>query len=279
MSEIKELTSLQNPRVKEVVKLRERRYRDESQKYVIEGYREIERALRGRVPFITFFYSKELFLGSNEMALIEKMKSNRVEILEVSKAIFAKLSYRDRPDGLIGVAEQTHLSLSNIEEKLKKGQDPFFLIAEAIEKPGNLGSILRSSDAAGLDAFFVCDRCTDIYNPNVVRSSVGTLFSVPIVEATSVETIIWLKERGIKIVAATPEAKYEFTKAPLTGPIAIVVGTEQLGLSQKWKEAATVQVKIPMKGIADSLNVAAATTLLLYEILRQREIVSDRKMK
>ena len=153
MSEIKELTSLQNPRVKEVVKLRERRYRDESQKYVIEGYREIERALRGRVPFITFFYSKELFLGSNEMALIEKMKSNRVEILEVSKAIFAKLSYRDRPDGLIGVAEQTHLSLSNIEEKLKKGQDPFFLIAEAIEKPGNLGSILRSSDAAGLDAF------------------------------------------------------------------------------------------------------------------------------
>lgn len=272
MSEIKELTSLQNPRVKEVVKLRDRRYRDESQKYIIEGYREIERALRGEVPFLVFFYSKELFLGSNEMSLIAKMRANRVEILEVSTAVFAKLSYRDRPDGLLGVARQTHLSLADIDHKFKIGQSPFFLIAEAIEKPGNLGSILRSSDAAGIDAFFVCDRCTDIYNPNVVRSSVGTLFSVPIIEATSEEAIRWLKEKGIKIVAATPEAEDEFTKADLKGPIAIVVGTEQLGLSQKWKEAATVQVKIPMKGIADSLNVAAATTLLLYEILRQREV-------
>ncbi|MBM3198161.1 MAG: RNA methyltransferase, partial [Chlamydiae bacterium] len=150
-------------------------------------------------------------------------------------------------------------------------QEPFFLIAEAIEKPGNLGTILRSCDAVGVDAAIICDRCTDIFNPNVVRASVGTLFTQPVIEVEQEELLTWLRKKGVRIVAATPHATEEFTKADLSGPIAIAVGTEQLGLSAAWMEAADIQVRIPMQGVADSLNVATATTLLLYEVLRQRQ--------
>ena len=159
-----------------------------------------------------------------------------------------------------------HLTLKDL--KLKP--QPFLVIAESIEKPGNLGTILRSADAAGVDAVIVCDPTTDIHNPNVVRSSVGTLFTVPIVEADSGETLRFLKERGIAIVAATPSAKAEYTRVSLNGPVAIAVGTEQYGLSESWMKQADIQVRIPMFGVADSLNVASATTLVLYEVVRQR---------
>ena len=143
------------------------------------------------------------------------------------------------------------------------------MIAESIEKPGNLGTILRSADGVGADGVIVCDRCTDIYNPNVVRASVGTLFTLPVVEAGSEETLQWLKDNKVQIVAATPAASAVFTEVDLSGPVAIVVGTEQLGLSNFWMEQADIQVKIPMRGAADSLNVATATTLLLYEVVRR----------
>ncbi len=154
--------------------------------------------------------------------------------------------------------------------RLSAKKDPFLIIAEAIEKPGNLGTILRSADAAGVDGVIVCDQCTDIYNPNVVRASVGTLFTIPVIWATSVETLLWLQGEGIKVIAATPSAQLEFTDANLTEGIAIVVGTEQFGLSETWMKAADLKLKIPMHGVADSLNVATATTLLLYEAVRQR---------
>jgi TrmH family RNA methyltransferase len=164
------------------------------------------------------------------------------------------------------VAPQVHLSLADL--KLKK--NPFLLVAESIEKPGNLGTILRSSDAAGVDAVIVCDRKTDIHNPNVVRASIGTLFTVPVVEAGKEETLQFLKENNIASVAATPHASMEYSKADFTGAVAIVVGTEQYGLSDEWIRSAKIQVRIPMMGIADSLNVASATTILLYEVIRQR---------
>lgn len=264
----KMITSLQSPKVKQVVRLREKRERDKTQTFLIEGYRELTRAVAGAVSFLMLFYSPEHFLGSNEHTLIQTIKDQRVEVIEVSRQVFEKISYRDRPDGLLAIAKQTHLSLNDLT--LKKGRPPFFLIAEAIEKPGNLGSILRSSDAAGVDALIVCDRCTDIFNPNVVRASVGTLFTVPVVEVSSDEAIQWLNHHHITIVATTPAAKSTYTQVDLTGPVAIAMGTEQLGLSQKWMEKAHLQVSIPMCGVADSLNVAAATTLLLYEVLRQR---------
>jgi len=264
------ITSLQNPRVKQAVKLRDKRERDRSQSFLIEGYRELLRGVKGGVPLIGLFFSPEHFLGTNESALIEKIREQGVEVMEVSKAVFEKMSYRDRPDGLIAIATQTHLSLQDLDYKISKDHPPFFLIAESIEKPGNLGTILRSCDAAGVDALLVCDRCTDIFNPNVVRASVGTLFTVPVVEVSSDEAIEWLKDHKIKTVATTPDAPETFTRTDLTGPIAVAVGTEQLGLSKKWMEQADIQVSIPMHGAADSLNVATATTLLLYEVLRQR---------
>lgn len=266
------ITSLQNDRVKEIVRLRERRARDASDQFLIEGYREIRRALDAHYPIQSLYYCAELFLGENEHFLIAEALRRKAEIYQCSAAVFNKISYRDRPDGLIAVAPQKHLHLDALDAILSTRPTPFLVVAEAIEKPGNLGTILRSSDAVGADGLIVCDRCTDIHNPNVVRASVGTLFTVPVVEAEGAACLAWLKERKIKIVATTPQATSEFTDIDLTIPIAICVGTEQLGLSNPWLEEAHYQVKIPMHGVADSLNVAMATTLMLYEVHRQRRL-------
>jgi TrmH family RNA methyltransferase len=256
------ITSLQNPKIKEVVKLRDRRPREESGLFIIEGYRELKRALDAGRQVQTLFFCPDLFLGSNERALIAQCKM----AIECTREVFAKISYRDRPDGLLAVAPQFHLKLTDL--KLKA--NPFIVVAESIEKPGNLGTILRSCDAAGVDAVIVCDPTTDIHNPNVVRSSVGTLFTLPVLEASADETFAFLKQHNIAIVAATPHAKLEFTQADFKVPLAIVVGTEQYGLTENWMKNANITVRIPMFGVADSLNVASATTLMLYEVIRQR---------
>ena len=261
---VTKITSFQNSRIKDVVRLRERRERKESDLFLIEGYRELRRAVDAGRPLEAIFYSPELFLGENEEALLKE--SGARDLFLCPPEIFSKISYRDRPDGLLAVARQSHLPLSS----LKLTKNPFLLVAERIEKPGNLGSILRSCDAVGVDAVLVCDPMTDIHNPNVVRSSVGTLFTQPVLEADGEETIAFLRKEKIALVAATPHADLEYTQADFTGPLAIAVGAEQIGLSDRWMESADIKVRIPMRGAADSLNVAAATTLLLYEVLRQR---------
>ena len=261
------ITSLQNTKIKDAVKLRDRKGRDETDRFIIEGYRELKRAIGSRHAIETLFYCPELFLGSNENALL---KESGAELIECTREVFEKISYRDRPDGLLGIAPQMHKTLQHLASILEGKAAPFIVIAESIEKPGNLGTILRSCDAAGVDAVIVCDPTTDIHNPNVVRSSVGTLFTLPVFEADSQETLNFLKNCNIAIVAATPHATTEFTKANLTIPIAIAVGTEQYGLSKAWMEQADIQIRIPMFGVADSLNVASATTLVLYEVVRQR---------
>jgi TrmH family RNA methyltransferase len=264
------LSSVQNPRIKQLVKLRDRSEREKTDQFLIEGYRELLRAVDADHPITTLFFCQELFLGSNEQFLIDRMRKKGTEMISCTGPVFKKISYRDRPDGLLAIAKQKHLTLLDFDRILTEKLSPFLVVAEAIEKPGNLGTILRSSDAVGLDGLIVCDRCTDIHNPNVVRASVGTLFTVPVAETHGDETLSWLKSKNIQIVAATPSAKKEFTNVDLSGPIAIAVGTEQLGLSKRWMEEADIQVRIPMNGVADSLNVAMATTLLLYEALRQR---------
>ncbi len=265
-----EIYSLQNPKVKNAFKLTERKHRNETGLFLIEGYRELKRAVEGGVVIETLFICPKLFLGSNEQALIDPVRATHADVIVCSEPVFQKLSYRDRPDGLIAIGMQMQKTLRDLMHSLALKTDPFLIVAEAIEKPGNLGTILRSADAAGVDGVIVCDRCTDIYNPNVVRASVGTLFTIPVIEATSDETLSWLQEKKIAVVAATPSAKQEFTHADLMGAVAIAVGTEQLGLSELWMGAADIQVRIPMHGVADSLNVATATTLLLYEVVRQR---------
>lgn len=259
------ITSLANPKVKRVVALRDRRDRDQEGVFLIEGYREIKRALDAHFPLETLFYCREWFLGENEDELLRRAP----HVIECTKEVFHKLSYRDRPDGLLAVAPKRERKLSELRLSL----NPFLIVAEQIEKPGNLGTILRSADAAGVDGLILADPTTDLFNPNVVRASVGTLFTVPCYEATSEASLLYLKQHGVKIVAATPHATHEFTRVDLTGPIAIAVGAEQYGLSDAWMKEADIQVKIPMLGVADSLNVATATTLMLYEVVRQRRIL------
>lgn len=264
--EPEKITSLQNPRLKQLVKLRERRDRDEAGLFMIEGYREIRRALEKGLRPKEVYFSPEWFLGENEPALIERAEQAGAQLFELSKEAFAKVAYRERPDGLLAVAPQWKHSLA----ALKLGAPPFLLVVESIEKPGNLGTILRSADAAGCDAVLVCDAVTDIFNPNVVRASTGVLFSVPIVVADSLAVHTWLKEKGIRIVATTPDTPNLYTMADLRGPLAIVMGSEQYGLSEFWLKESQQLVRIPMAGQADSLNVAMATIITLFEAVRQR---------
>jgi TrmH family RNA methyltransferase len=260
------ITSLQNPRVKQLVRLRERRDRDEAGLFLIEGYRETRRALEKGVQPREFYFSPDWFLGENEPALLEQARAAGAQLFELSKEAFAKVAYRERPDGLLAVAPQWKRTLDNLNLR----PAPFLLVVESIEKPGNLGTILRSADAAGCDAVIVCDPVTDIFNPNVVRASTGVLFSVPVVVSDSSTVHAWLKSRGIRTAATTPHTTNLYTQTELRGPLAIIMGSEQYGLSEFWMKGADVLVRIPMAGQADSLNVAMATIITLFEAVRQR---------
>ena len=191
------LTSVHNPQVKQILHLRERHERDNTALFLIEGYREILRAADAGWTLDKLFTCDDLFLGSNEPVLIDRIASRGTAVITTSEKVFRKISYRDRPDGLLAIAPQKKLTLNDLQ-KLRKGPKlPFYVVAEAIEKPGNLGTILRSSDAVGVSGLIVCDRCTDIYNPNVVRASVGTLFTVPTIEAEGEATLEWLKGKAL----------------------------------------------------------------------------------
>lgn len=261
-----DITSPANPRVKNVVRLRQRSHRDDDALMLIEGYREISRALDNGHPLTELYYCQARFQGVNNEALLDRARAAGTALVSCAFTAFDKMAYRDRPDGLLALAPPVRHTLDEIPIT----NCPFIVVAEAIEKPGNLGTILRSADAAGVDAVIVCDRCTDINNPNVVRASVGTLFSLPVVEASSEEALGWLRAHGIQTVAATPHTEMMYSEADLSRPTAIVVGAEQYGLSTRWMENADVKVRIPMLGQADSLNVASAITILLYETVRQR---------
>ncbi len=262
------ISSLQNPRIKQLVKLRDRRPRDEAGVFLVEGYREIRRALEKNVALREVYFAPAWFLGENEPALLEQARANGAQLFELTKDAFAKVAYRERPDGLLAVAPQWQRSLAELT--FAGGKTPFLLVVEAIEKPGNLGTILRSADAAGCDAVIVCDPVTDIFNPNVVRASTGVLFSVPLVVADSQSVLVWLRDQGIRTVATTPAAEKIYSAVDLRGPLALVMGSEQYGLSEFWLKNADLPVRIPMAGQADSLNVAMATIITLFEAVRQR---------
>jgi RNA methyltransferase, TrmH family len=258
-----EISSLQNPRIKSTAKLMNRRERDATGRFLIEGAREVQRALTRGFPLETLFFCEAL-LTPEGRTLIKKAP----ETIACTEPVFRKISYRESPDGILAIGIQVHKGLSD----LVLSSNPLLLIAEGVEKPGNLGTILRTCDAAGADCLILADKLTDIYNPNVVRSSVGTLFSVPIIETEGRELISYLKKHAIKIYAATPEAAIVYTECDFKSGTAIVVGTEHAGLSSLWKEEADSRLFIPMRGLADSLNVSAAAGILLYEALRQRSL-------
>ena len=262
-----ELTSPANPKIKYVVKLRSCSFREETGEMIVEGFRECRRALDNGYRPHAIFNCPELYLkNENEPELVADCAARGAEVYTCSKAAFLKMAYKDRPDGLLMVGPHVSRRLDD----LKLPPNALVIVTEAIEKPGNLGTILRSADAANASAVIVCDRTTDIHNPNVVRASTGTMFSVPIVEATSDEALAWLKAHGFKILAATPHAEKLHFDVDLTCNVALAVGAEQYGLTAKWMDNADLRVRIPMLGLADSLNVSAATTILVYEAVRQR---------
>ena len=260
------ITSLQNPKVKSVVKLRDRRHRDLQGLMLIEGIRELTLALDSRINLESIFCCEKYFHNQNELTLIKHAQKNGATLIEVNKKVFRRIAFKEHPDGLLAVAHQPKLPI----KKLVLAESPLLVVVVAIEKPGNLGAILRSADAAGVDGVIVCDQCTDIYNPNVVRSSIGTIFSTQVATGSSREVINWLKEKRILTVAASPGATKEYTDIDFRTPVAIVLGSEKLGLSDEWLNMVDKQASIPMHGQADSLNVATSTAVFLYEAIRQR---------
>lgn len=268
MSAIVEITSLQNSRIKEVVKLRDRKFREEKQKILVEGYRAVHRALERGFQFEEFYFSESFFLGTNEKSLIKKIGEQGAGLFSVAEHVFPKICYRDRPEGLVGVLPYFETSIEKLS--LEGKHMPLFLVVEAIEKPGNLGTMLRTADAVGVNGLIICNRCTDIFNPNVIRASTGAIFSVPIVETSSEEALKWLREKNVASIAADPYASKNCYMQNLNQPLALILGAEQVGLSRLWKEKADSLVNIPMLGMADSLNVAQAATVLLFEARRQQ---------
>jgi TrmH family RNA methyltransferase len=256
-----EITSVQNERVKRIIKLqRKASARREEGLTVIEGAREVSRAIENGWQPVELWFCPEL--GDSQ----PRMNANEREWVECSRAVFEKMSYREGPDGVLAVGPLVGKTLAELELP----GDPLILVAEGLEKPGNLGALLRTADGAGADAVIICDPVTDLNNPNVIRASIGTLFYLPVAEATSEEAIVFLKARGVKILSAVPDADEIYTDVDLTGPVAIVVGAEDKGLSSRWKNSADLNVKIPMLGKNDSLNVSVSAAILLYEAVRQR---------
>jgi TrmH family RNA methyltransferase len=270
------LTSPANPRLKALVALRRRRAREETGQTLVEGHEEIRLALEAGVTPRTLYVSEELFspsgrAGSQHIGtqpeLVARLRAAGVEIVRLSPAAYGKVSYREGPDGLLAVVDDVGLPLSSLHVE---GDQWLGLLTQGVEKPGNLGAMLRTADAAGADAVVAADPVTDWGNPNVVRASKGTLFALPVASGTTAETLDWLRRGDVTLVVTTPETDVVHTEVDYRGRVAVAVGSEKHGADDALLEAATHRVRIPMHGRANSLNVSVAAAVVLYEAVRQR---------
>jgi RNA methyltransferase, TrmH family len=262
------IESASNPRIMAALSLRDRREREATGRTLVDGARESRRALEAGARAVTAFVASDLFAGEDADVAFELARTAGAEILELGARAFERLAYGDRADGIVLVVETPTTNLASFLPH--PGQAPLLVVTEAVEKPGNLGAILRSADGAGADGLIAIGG-TDPFNPNVIRASVGTVFGVPIAVASRTDALAWLGEQGVRLVAARVDAKQLHTEANLTGPLAIVLGSEAEGLSQAWQAPEIEAVRLPMLGLADSLNVSVAAAVLLYEARRQRE--------
>lgn len=264
-----DITSHNNPRIKDIAKLQSKKHRDRQHKFLIEGYYPLSYALDNKYPIEEVFVCEKLLRDKfDNDTLLERIKSNNIHLTIVSENVYAKLSDYESPEGIIAVAQEKDSILNN----LKPQNDGLYLVAESIEKLSSLGTLFRLADNAGVDAVIICDPRADMYNPHVIRTSLGTFFSVTIVEATTDEAITWCKESNIQTIATSPQADKEYTQIDLTLSTAIVIGTEHGGLSDNWLRNSDLTVKIPMFGKAESLSVSTSTAIMLYEAIRQRKI-------
>ncbi len=259
------ITSFSNPRVKHLVALRRRRTRDQYQETLLEGYEELLLALDAAVRPKILYCCPEL-TASQGQATVERVAATGAEIIHLSRAVFDKVAYRESPDGWLAVVPAVPADLT----ALTPGSRPLLLVCEGVEKPGNIGAMLRTADAAGVAGVIAAGPVTDWGNPNLIRASKGTVFSVPVASGSIDEVLHWLNKRGISIVVTTPDTDVLITDVDLTGPVAIAVGSEKFGLSAQFLAAAHTRAKIPMFGRADSLNVATAAAIAIYEGVRQR---------
>jgi len=260
------ITSRQNPRVKAALRLRERRHRQSERRFLVDGAREICRAAACEVDLLEAFVCEELCRTAEAEEAVAVCRRLAAELFTVTPEVFERLAFGDRREGVVVVAQSPAMGLAT----LSLPSTPLVAVLEGIEKPGNVGAVLRSADAAGIDAVIVADGVTDLLNPNTIRASLGAVFTRPVAAATSGETARWLRQRGFHIYAARVEAAIDFRAADFTGSAAIVLGAESTGLGDVWRGDDVTAISLPMRGVVDSLNVSVTAGVLFYEALRQR---------
>ena len=261
---MEKITSLQNPRIKNIVKLSKAKERKLQELFIIEGARELSLALMAGYRLDSVFICPELFEKTDYPDVLNDIEQSK--IYEVSETVFEKIAYREGSDGLLALAKPHKHGLENLE----LSANPFIIVLEAVEKPGNLGAILRTADAAQVDAVIICDPATDLYNPNVIRSGVGCSFTVQTAICTSEEAFAYLRENNVSAFAAELTASNWYQDTDFTKPSAIIMGTEADGLTDFWLSNVDARIKIPMRGKIDSLNVSVSTAILTFEAMRQR---------
>lgn len=260
------ITSQHNPKIKHLLQLQQKSSLRRSEGlFVVEGRRELMHCMTAGYEVDT------VFILESEVTQEMPALGDAVHVYTVSSQVYEKIAYRGTTEGIIAIVKTRHLSLNELSSK-SATQSPLYVVLESVEKPGNLGAILRSADAAGVTAVIVCDPLTDLYNPNLIRSSIGAVFTVPVVACTSEACISFLKENGVQILTAQLQDSHLYYDQDMTQPTAIVMGTEATGLTSQWREAADAHIQIPMLGKLDSLNVSVSAAILMYEAIRQRKI-------
>jgi TrmH family RNA methyltransferase len=260
------IESTANPRVKAWLRLRDRRERDETGLTLVDGLREVGRALEADADVVEAIVGSDLATRSEGALTLSRLGTLGVPVTDVSERVLARLAFGDRADGIVAVVRIPDLSL----EALALDDDPLVVVLEGVEKPGNLGAVLRSADGAGADALVAADPRTDLFNPNAIRASLGTIFSLALASAPGPEVLDWCRRRDMRIVAARVDATSPYTDVDLRGGVALALGSETAGLTSIWEAPDVIGARIPMLGMADSLNVSAAAAVLLYEARRQR---------
>lgn len=256
------ISSLTNPKIKELIKLKKAQERRRTGSFIIDGAREISLAIEAGQKIQEIFYCPSIV--KNKKVVFEKLISGLG--VEVSEKVFNKICYKDKPDGFLALAEIKDFSFKD----LKLNKNPLIIVLEAVEKPGNIGAIIRTAYAAGIDAIIINDNQTDLYNPNIIRASEGLIFKEKIIIATFRETIGWLKKNKIKSLAATTTGIKKYSQADFKKATAVILGSEANGLSEKWLQVVDQQIKIPMQVGMDSLNVSVSAAIIIFEALRQR---------
>jgi len=260
------ITSKANNRIKNIIKLQKSSERIAQKVFVVEGFREIDRALRSGYQLVELFECVELTTSAHRNAIVQyTVGFSGYE--QVTREVFEKIAYREGSDGLVAIFKPKYRTL----QSLKLNDNPLIIVLEAVEKPGNLGAVFRTADAAGVDAVILCNPLPDLFNPNTIRASLGCIFALQIATASTEEAITWLQQKGIAIFCTYLEASVDYRTAEYTHPSAIVMGAESTGLTTPWIQHAKQNILIEMRGIADSLNVSVSSAIVVFEALRQRK--------